>query len=305
MTIRIVPGSAKLTVDTKDVAPDAGIMNDGKQALLHLTRNSRALLAGSTDDKAASAIHIEGEVTVRLEPRDDINRWRFGFIQLARTTVDLIGYAGFVSSDGKVAQNLVAPPIMPAKYAGEAGDYCLDSLRSHMPFTNARPPKVVRDGKGGAKIVVDMDDHPWQKLPLAIENKTTGQPNFLYRASRHFEAIAVFVARNETNVIQPLLHAGWGAIWSAGFRWVGRDGGIQCVPSMKARAFFVSDVSKGAPAGLESKITSPATDEKETCNYLSARAVHFSRDARNPSTVYSESSTWGSDVPPEFSPVGK
>jgi len=305
MTIRIVPGSAKLTVETKDVAPDAGIMNDGKQALLHLTRNSRPLLAGSTDDKAASAIHIEGEVSVLLEPRDDINRWRFGFIQLARTTIDLIGYAGFVSADGTVAQNLVAPPIMPAQYAGEAGDFCLDSLRSHMPFTNGRPPKVVvRDGKGGAKIAIDMDDHPWQKLPLAIENKTTGQPNFLYRASRHFEAITVLVARNESGVIQPLLHAGWGAIWSVGFRWVGQ-GGLQCVPSMKAKSFFVSEVSKGAPAGLESKITNPATDEKETCNYLSARAVHFSRDARNPSSVYSESPTWGSGVPREFSPVSK
>jgi hypothetical protein len=305
MTISIVPDKSKLTIDIQGVVPDAGIMNNSKVALLHLSRNSRSLLAGSTDDKATSAVNIKGEIAVRLEARDDLSRWRFGFIQIARTTVDLIGYAGFVSADGAVAQNLVAPPITPVKYAGEAGEFCLDSNKSYMPFTNARAPKVVRDGKGGATVFVDMDDHPWQQLPLAIQNNTTGQPNFLYRASRHFEAITVLVARSESGKIQPLLHAGWGGIWVVAFRWaMGPQGnGLQCVPSMKAKPFFVSDVNAGAPAGLESKITNPTTDERETCNYISAQAVHFSRDPRNPPAVYSETSSWGKDVPAGFSPV--
>jgi len=300
-TISVVPDSAKIAVDTQDVDPAASIMNSGKEAILHLTRNHRLLLAGQTnDDKATRAIHIDGELSVRLDARDDISRWRFGFIQIAKTTIDLIGYAGVVTEDGSIAQNLVAPPIMPAKYAGEAGDYCLDSLRAFMPFTNARPPQVIRDGKGGAKILVDMDDHPWQSFGLIIMNQTTSQPNFLYRASRHFEAITVLVARNEAQVIQPLAHVGWGAIWVASFRWLNAT---HCVPAMKAKAFFVSDVVKGAPAGLETLITSPTGDDKETCNFLTARAVHFARDSRNPPSVYSEARRWREDVPPEFSPV--
>lgn len=298
--ISIVPDSAKVTVNTTDVEPGAAIMNAGKEAILHLSKNHALLLAGSTDDKATSAVNIKGELAVRLEARDDISRWRFGFIQLAKTTVDLIGYAGVVPEDGSIAQNLVAPPIMPAKFAGEAGDYCLDSLRAFMPFTNARAPQVIRDGKGGAKIVVDMDDHPWQRIPLNVFNQTTRQPNFLYRAARHFEAIAVFVARNEALVIQPLAHVGWGAIWGAGFRWMTPT---HCVPSMKAKAFFVSDVVKGAPAGLETLITNPTADEHETCNFLSAQANHFSINPRNPPAVYSESRSWAKDVPTEFSPI--
>ncbi|HRX60692.1 MAG TPA: DUF4157 domain-containing protein [Candidatus Competibacter sp.] len=305
--IVIDPNSAKLVVNSKDVVPGVDVTSDRKTVALHLTKNARPIItkaySGSTAqeiEKESSAINIKAEINVSLGPRDNILTWRFGFIQLAREVTSLWGFAGRNSSEGSVAINLADPPAMPATFAGR---FCLDSGIDHdedniMPFTNGRGTSLVRDAKGGAKVIVEMDDHPHGLIPTNMPNEKTKAQNYLYRASKAFEALTVFVARNSEGVIQPLAHVGWQMIWSAGFDWVGG----RCRPSMRAKAFTVGNVIKGAPGDpdLAAMVTRPTTDVRETYNFLTNLAVQRVFQPGVSTWNFSEKDSWSSDVPSNF-----
>ena len=305
--IVIDPNSAKMTVNSKDAVPGVDITANRTGAVLHLTKNARPIIAeaysGTTAqeiEKELSAINIKAEISLSLGPRDNILTWRFGFIQLAREVTNLWGFAGPSSSEGSIAINLADPPAMPAKFAGR---FCLDSGIDHdedniMPFTNGRSPNLVRDAKGGAKIVVEMDDHPHAIIPTNMPNEKTKSQNYLYRASKAFEALTVFVARNSEGVIQPLAHVGWQMIWSAAFIWIGG----RCQPSMRAKAFTVGDVIKGAPGDpdLAAMVTKRTTDIRETYNFLTNLASRRAFQPGISSWSFSEKESWISGVPSNF-----
>jgi hypothetical protein len=301
--------SVDITVDNIDSSPFTEITFDGKSAVLHLSRNSDPILAQSksTSDADASAINLAGQVAIQLEGREQISRWSFRFIQLARLNVAQVVYAGRESWHGSMALNHAVPPAYPAKFAYQ---FVLDSDPKVfgpgvLPFTNLRPATVFQKYgprnqrvPGALTINTDMDDHPNARMVLKLRNNRTQMDNYLFRATRDVSFLTAFVVRDEqTKIVTPLAHVTWQIVWRAQYKWENE----RCSGWMTARTFDVDQVIKGPPTdgALAGQITKPTTDASETANALSKAAIQALNHHPALANV-AEGNRWSSDVPKDF-----
>lgn len=300
--IQINTDSVKITVDKEGAIPETDVSVDGKSMLLHLTRNAGPIIGQvrTYNEGETSAINIIGLVEVKLDPSDSLAKLSFHFIQLSKLLVAQSVYAGQRSAEGSMAVNYATPPVFPARFAYE---YTLDSVadlfgKNVMPFTNLRPPNVLKKPGGIVSLVTDMDDHPVGKIPLARQNKRSDAVNFLYRASREVSFLTAFVVRNEAGVIQPLAHVTWRLVWRGNYRWIDR----QCIGTMAGQKFEVGDVIKAPPtdAGVAAMITKPTTNVDKTSNAPGKAAIKAIDDHRDSPFNFAHTNRWPSDVPPNF-----
>jgi len=262
-----------------------------------------------------SAIRIDGQVDLSLEPSDRLDAWEFRFLQFARSVAKVAVYLGRTPSEGMLEFDLSKPPLTPARLAM---NWCLDSEPGSMPFFNHRTPNVMdqvvlrgpRIGQKVAKgktVTATMDDHPNQVIPLKFTDQL-----LLYRAIMSFEALTIFVARNQGR-ITPLAHLRWWATWDWMFTWVG-----DTPTPIKQKSSFDADAwAKGLPpnpAGLAdmvaraAKITDPNADTSETYNAITRSAGGRLKDltARGPGgdgwavARYSQEHGWPDHVPSNF-----
>jgi hypothetical protein len=300
--------SADITVDNIDSSPFTEMTFDGKSAVLHLSRNSDPILAQSksTSDADASAINLAGQVDIQLEGREQISRWSFHFIQLARLNIAQVVYAGRESWHGSMALNHAIPPAFPAKFVYQ---FVLDSDPKVfgpgvLPFTNLRPTVVFQKFGPGNKRVpgaltinTDMDDHPNSRMALKLRNNSTGMDNYLFRATRDISFLTAFVVRDEhSKVITPLAHVTWHIVWGAHYQWENEH----CSGRMTTRTFDVDAVIKGPPTdgALARQITNPTSNADETANALGKAAIHALNRPGIANVI--EGKAWPPSVPKDF-----
>jgi hypothetical protein len=259
--------SANTVVDVAGSAPDTDISPNKQWAVLHLTRNADPIIARDRPATGAdmSAINISGTVDVHHRPAEDISKsseFRFGFIQLARHTVEYALFAGRKSRDGFISINFAAQPALnfaaqPAYQHKFAYEFVLDCGpesygKDVLPFVNPRAPVIFpkRNNKGSlvpgvSTVVADMDDHPNARMRLAFQNKETGMVTYLAQAMREVYFVTAFVVRDQQKKITILAHVCWRALWKAQYHWVGGD----CMPYPVAGTFDAEKPIKGPPTG--------------------------------------------------------
>jgi hypothetical protein len=307
--------SATMKVDVEGSAPATDISANGRRAVFHLTRNADPIigLSRATSDADASAIAIEGMIDVRLGPRETLNNFRIGFIQLCLLHTAQSVYAGKTSAEGSMAINYATPPAFPAQNAYE---YNLDSDPTIfgpdvLPFTNNRTPvavpKLSRTGANAGRpipgvlwVTASMDDHPNSSMNLAFRNRKTGADNYLTRATTEKSFVTAFVVQDKaTRAITPFHHVTWHVRWNARYRWAS---GV-CRGVMEQPAFEVGTVTKGAPtdADVAAKITNPERDPDKCANALGRAAIQRLNDLASRDTFnVSAANRWPPDVPADF-----
>jgi hypothetical protein len=300
--IRVLADSAEMKVNRDEATPVTYVNMPLRSAFLYLNKNEDPIIyqQNTASEQDASAINIQGQVDVELGPRDDLSKWGFRFIQLAKTSIAYFAYAGRQSSHGSMYVHRAIAPALPAKYVHQ---FTLDSTenlygKNVMPFMNLRAPLITRKRGGIATVSTDLDDHPHLKCALVIRNAETNLDNYLYHAIGLKEYITAFVVRDKAGVIQPLAHVDWHIFWQATYRWEGtREQDIlsasaetraeyvavrgadlvyTCLGSIADRRdVYVGKVIKGPPAdtNLAAMITNPTADVNETAQALSQAAI--------------------------------
>jgi hypothetical protein len=306
--------SAFISVDTEGSKPDADVSPSGKRAVLHLSRNSHALLYGTDpdedDDQKArdmSAINLRGYVDVRLGPGEDLSKWEFHFIQYIALMEDGFSYAGRGPGGGMIAGNLANPPAMPAS---SAFNYMQDGHPGVMPFMNLRQPMVMskldKQGhqvRGVSNVTTDMDDHPFLMVNTVRQNESTAQKNYLYTLDRELLFVTNFVARDtRTKAITPLAYVTWRAAWHVEFHW--QDG--VCTPYPVKGALEVSDSTKGPPSGpgvfrtdLAKRLLNPSEDAAQLGNSIYGNVTKKLNDHPDITNMF-YLDKWSARVPANF-----
>jgi hypothetical protein len=306
--------TARMEVDVEGSAPATDISADGGRAVFHLTRNAGPVigLSRATSDVAASAIAFTGSIDAHLGPRETLNNFRFGFIQLCMLQSAQSVYAGRTSGDGSMAINFAVPPAFAKANAYE---YNLDSDpaifgAAVLPFTNNRAASIVpkmaltgpRAGRpvAGVQLVnVGMDDHPNSSMRLALRNSVTSADNFLTRATTEkFFLTALAVRDNATGTVTAFQYVAWHVRWHARYQW--RSG--TCTGAMQNTAWEIGPVTKWPPtdATLAAKITNPERDASKCANALVKAAIRKLNDAASRGSNVIAANRWPPDVPADF-----
>lgn len=274
-----------ITIDPKSIILHANIEEDAipdvdlhqrvpgkKVAHLHLTRNKdkalRAILGGPGTPADVSAINIKaGLAATTTSPADDLAKWKFKFLQVAKTTLDRWVYAGRTATGGSITMDLAYPPAVPAKLAHE---FLLDTAPGDAPFTHSSTPSMLRRSTGDIWLETEMDDHPSSLVPLEFPNGTTKETNYLIRVVKDFSAVTTLVAVDDKGKRQPLANVSWKILWHVMFQW---RGGI-CRRIMKEKLFSATSSTRGAPADRDAArlVAHPSTDSSQYYNAVFEKA---------------------------------
>jgi hypothetical protein len=226
----ILTETARMSLTDAGVVPGINLTTRGGWpfAVLHLTKGSRAVIAGRTVQGAgAGAVKFSGSVDAITERGDSTTDWEFNFIQLLYQPVQRFVYAGFDRSDGGMILDVTEP----------TPQYRLDSDPARAPFpisdpansmtlppTATTPPRDVRDRPPDTRFSHQFEDHPnVSNLFLVNKNYLTGADNYLVRAQveRHF--FTAFVAKDKLNRRSSdyiiLAYTTWKTIWDAMIWW--------------------------------------------------------------------------------------
>jgi hypothetical protein len=279
-SVRIEGLHSGTTNQEEDVKPSASTTET--LAVLHLNRNSEGIVNrrwtgdDDEDEPALGAVYLQGDVDVSLGPRDDLSKWDFHFIQLTKNYTDRVIYAGRRPSEGAMIKNYAAAPGYPSRFADK---FSLDSNAKYLPFYNLRTrtgAALSRKATPGSKNVsTEMFDHPARWIPLKTRNPKSGAAYYLAKAVSVFEALTVFVVRDEKRQIRQLANVTWSVHWSVTFQW--RRGKVQTPSVLPGGSFFYIDKAiKGPPSDkvLERMIQdSQSINSNETSNQLLKQAI--------------------------------
>lgn len=273
--IKVDPKSIILHASIEeDAIPDVQVhqtVPGRKLAHLHLTRNKdkafNVIMGGAGTPAEVSAINIKAAFAVTTtSPADDLSKWKFRFLQVAKTNVALWVFAGRTATGGSISMNLAYPPAVPANLANE---FLLDSLPGDAPFMPGSTPTMLRR-TSDIWMEMEMDDHPSSVVPLELPNDTTKETNYLVRVVKDFFAVTTLVAVDESGKIQPLAYLTWEILWNASFQWRGGT----CRSVMKQRQFKATTSKPGAPAEKAAArlVANPTTDASKFYNAVFEQA---------------------------------
>jgi hypothetical protein len=120
-----------------------------------------------------------------------------------------------------------------------------------------------------------MYDHPARWFPLISQNPKSRAPYYVAKAVNVFEALTVFVARDEKRQIRQLANVSWSVHWSVRFQW--RRGKVQTPSVLPGGSFFfMGKAMKGPPSDkvLERMIQdSQSINSSETSTQLIKQAI--------------------------------
>ena len=307
-SVRIEGLHSGTTNQEEDVKPSTSTTET--LAVLHLNRNSEGIVNrrwtgdDDEDEPALGAVYLQADADVSLGPRDDLSKWDFHFIQLTRNYAHRVVYAGR-KSEGAIIKNYASAPAYPGRFVDK---FSLDSSAKYLPFYNLRTtigPALSRKAAPGSKNVsTAMYDHPARWIPLKSRNPKSSAPYYLAKASSVFEALTVFVARDEKRQIRQLANVSWSVHWSVTFQW--RRGKVQTPSVLPGGSFFfIGKAMKGPPSdkALEKMIQdSQSINSSETSNQLLKQAVDNVEKSQAPSqTNVTLLDKWPNEVPVNFS----
>jgi hypothetical protein len=158
-SVRIEGLHSGSTDQKEDVKPSASTTET--LAFLHLNRNSEGIVNrrrtgdDNEDEPALGAVYLQGDVEVSLGPRDDLSKWDFHFIQLARTYADRVIYAARKPSEGAMIKNYASAPAYPVRFVDK---FSLDSNATYLPFYNLRSTiGALKEGRSRKQASLNGD----------------------------------------------------------------------------------------------------------------------------------------------------
>jgi hypothetical protein len=261
MSFTVLP-TASISATYNGAIPGVSYVRRGStdMATFHLTRHSAAILANSMKNAAAaSAIRISAICQlISDDPKDNpaSSSLRFRFIQFFSLADQRAFYAGSTEADGQMYLDFARAPA----FSGE-NELMLDSdsNSSNFPFYDMYSPRFQRVTPGLWMVTIVMDDHPFNDLPLAFPNSSSGKTNFLCTASKRFQVVTTVVCRDATDPAKPtrimLGKISWGAEVACKIRWSKTGDNINPkTPEFTVREFYCSDPVQGADADLSAQI---------------------------------------------------
>lgn len=220
MTIVFDQQNAAITTDV--LGSEAILSITPVFAILNLKRNNGLILNGTDSNNpsaASSAIKIVGTVYPTLNDGDSFNNWDINFIQLISESSSSYYYAGPQKSDGCMVFDIATSRHGQGTLTGTG--YMLDSDQNTAPFTNGGPPimqTMTNPISGGvvARIDMTMDDHPYSKMPLWVQNFASKRWNLMTRARVEIDFYTAFVVRDKSAsnpTFTVLGYVQWWALW--------------------------------------------------------------------------------------------
>lgn len=226
----IVTETAKMSLADNGVVPGISLTTRGGWpfAVLHLTKGSRAIIAGrAVQGAGAGALDFSASVDAIMEPGDSATNWEFNFIQLLYQPVQRFVYAGFTSSDGGMILDVTEPtPQYRLDSDPARAPYPVPDAATATPLSSAAAtrPRDIRDSPPDMRFSNHFEDHPnVSNLFLVNKNYLTGADNYLVRAQVERYFLTAFVAKDKLNrrtsdyVI--LAYITWKTIWDGTIWW--------------------------------------------------------------------------------------
>ncbi|MCX6612168.1 MAG: hypothetical protein NTW74_15100 [Acidobacteria bacterium] len=275
--VTINKSSAKLSVITSGAVPALKVMPDWVVA--HLTKGFS--VDGNTE-AFNPAISINGTVQVGFGSRTELDRWKFGFIQIHRINKLDMFYAGKNRSDGSITIHVAESPVM-------AQTLCLDSEPEFTPWTH-NTDFFINEGKVANFSV----DHPASKAGFERGNRRTERTNFLFHLIDSRDLWTVFTALDPDGNFTHLAHVHWSLEYNFMFQW--RDGKPQ-VKSDRCSFPNPDAFALGAPsdASLASLLAKPVPPH---ANEMTRKAIKLAIGGSPPNRTDHE--TRFGNVPGDF-----
>lgn len=280
MAVTVNAATAGINIVAQNAKADLTIGTD--IVAFHLTEgfNISTVEAGGEPGPAFTAV---GHVKINKGPGDNLNGWKFGFIQFARANFTGVFYAGRISSEGSVSIIMHEPPALP-------NALLLDSKAPFTPFTRPEP----RFDEFANEVSAGTSDHPATKVPKTFRNSLKNVKNFLFHFIDRREFWSVFTAIDPTGRKQHLAHMHWTQSHNVKFNW---HGGNPVVASKITNFQFDRNVS-GPPTEpeLQPLLQNPVPPQ---FNNAAGEAIKLAfLGPRGPNR--SENPSWFNNVPINF-----
>lgn len=275
--VTIQKNTAKLKVLTDGAVPALKVMSS--HVVAHLTKGFS--VDGDTE-AFLPAVSINGTVQVSFGSRAELDRFKFGFIQIHRINRLDMFYAGKTVSDGAITIQVAEPPALAKKL-------CLDSEPEFSPWTH-NTDFFVTEGKVANFSV----DHPASKAGFERGNRRTERKNFLFHLIDSRDLWTVFTALDPDGKFQHLAHVHWKVDYNFMFRW--RDGRPQVMQDSSSMP-KPDAVALGAPtdAELQPLLATPAPPH---ANELTRRGITLAVGGSPPNRT--DLVRRFANVPPDF-----
>jgi hypothetical protein len=222
---KVVPveGSAAVTVFKDNVKPDfaqepINVLDPSgpRKVTNHLTNGFNAQNPLLSSD----AFTFVDTVRVKMDPGDDVNKWKFGFVQFAKQLRGFLTYAGRKPGEGWIGVNTL-------KAIGESWfpdiNESFKKTDRESPFY-APPSKTQTftrdpDSLGGSARGI-IGDHPLASyFGKILKNETTGPPNYLFNLWDTRLFCSIFTMQDDGGHFEALFHVLWLVEWNFSFRW--------------------------------------------------------------------------------------
>jgi hypothetical protein len=303
----VLTETATMSLNDTGVVPGVSLTTRGGWpfAVLHLTKGSRAIIAGNAVQGAgAGAVAFSGAVDAIKEPGDSTGDWEFNFIQLLYQPVQKFHYAGFDKSDGSMVLDVTE----------QIPQYRLDSDAARAPYpvtqaatvtalprpATARRPKDIRDAPPDLRFSNNFEDHPnVANLFLVNKNYLTGADNYLIRAQVHRYFVTAFVVKDKLNRrfsgYLPLAYMTWKIIWDAAIWWQTTS---KTANVMINRKEYTAEAAKKTypPAEVAKLIETPTTNANEMFSQINFTQFSNAFNATANNRNCTASRGWPSDV---------
>jgi hypothetical protein len=252
MAVSIDTSSIRLAVHVKDVKPRLGLLNvpfvlggvsfrDAAQFDLTPAADSPVPLIGG--------LRVEATVNFSMGPRDTLDVWQVGFMQIARINNCMTIYAGRTSGEGSILCDALSA-LLPNNAILDCKD------QTTIPW--AVPP----DGKSAFKGNVaspHFGDNPNLHLPQHMENrKVSNLNNFLLRFQWDIDFWTILAAIGPDQSRRNLAHFHWRVAHDVGCFW---RGGIPHPSEGPGASFKLIDKFVSGPpkdADLQAILANPA-----------------------------------------------
>ncbi len=275
--VTINKSTAKLNVITDGAVPALKVMSSWVVANL-----SKGFSVNGDTEAFNPAISINGTVQVSFGSRPELDRWKFGFIQIHRINKLDMFYAGKNRSDGSITIQVAESPVMTQKL-------CLDSEPEFTPWTHSNDFFVTE-----GKVANFSVDHPASKAGFDRGNRLKQRTNFLFHLIDSRDLWTVFTALDPEGKFTHLAHVHWRLEYNFMFEW--RNGKPQ-VKSDKSSFPKPNAFALGAPtdAGLASLLAKPVPPH---ANEMTRKAIQLAIGGVPPNRTDHE--TRFGNVPPDF-----
>lgn len=239
------------------------------------------------------ALRFKGQVFFTGDPGDraEVDRWVYGFIQVARLWNYRFRYAGRVKGEGSIDIDL-NPQFTP--------NPCLDGEstegRADISISVSQKPVVtaVATPVKGFRVDVTCVDNPTSIVPNTFDHPRSGAKNYLFEARRDESFLTCLAARAPDGTLHLLATCRWKLTWHGQFRW--KSGSPKAELIDKSSPAVFAPVVTGDPGAGDELVAMARNPNGKWANELDRNA--WLKALAKDGNVFK----WSGDMPPDLPP---